>query len=190
MQQELQEHQQRAARIETLIEDISTLPDEQARSTVQELVQLLLDVYGEGLTHIVTLTLQAEKAGHTLVKTFAQDELVGSLLLLHELHPLDIETRVVQALDMLRPSLKSFDGNVEFIRVEDGVAYLRLVKSGAGHGCNSSLATLKTTIKETIHRSVPDLDSVQLEDAGKLARQPDISIASVQVRRRKDLKSV
>ena len=54
------------------------------------------------------------------------DELVAHLLLVHDLHPVDVETRVAQALEEVRPYLGSHGGDVELLGVEDGVARLRL----------------------------------------------------------------
>ena len=46
MQQDLQERQRRAERIEILIQEVAKFPDSRARATTDELVQALLDMYG------------------------------------------------------------------------------------------------------------------------------------------------
>src|SRR5256712_13067666 len=107
MQQDLQEHQRRAARMEALIQEVATFPDPQARATTEELIQALLDMYGEGLARMLELTAQSEASGYALIETLASDDLLSSLFLLHGIHPIDIETRIVQALDEVRPYLKS-----------------------------------------------------------------------------------
>src|SRR3974377_1552365 len=103
MQQDQREHQLRAERIEMLIQEITELPDARVRATVEELVQALLDMYGEGLSRILKLTAHSEASGNDLIKTFTKDDLLSSLLLLHDLHPEDIETRVDRALVEVRP---------------------------------------------------------------------------------------
>ena len=75
---------------------------------------------------------------------------MGGLLLLHGLHPLDLEARVRQALDKVRPYLRSHGGNVELLGVDEGVVRLRL--EGSCHGCPSSAATMRQTIEEAILR--------------------------------------
>ena len=45
------------------------------------------------------------------------DPLVESLLLLHGLHPLDVDTRIQRALDNVRPYLGSHAGGVEYLGV-------------------------------------------------------------------------
>jgi Fe-S cluster biogenesis protein NfuA len=160
MQQDMQD-QMRAERIEKLIQEVSTFSDPHTRETVQELIQSILDMYGEGLARILELTMQAKAPGFELVKMFAHDELVGSLLLLHDLHPVDIEIRIARALDEVRPYLKSHGGNVELVKVEGGVAYLRLY--GSCNGCPASTITLKQTIEEAIYKAAPDLDRFEVD---------------------------
>jgi len=96
-----------------------------------------------------------------LIEKFASDELLGALFMLHGLHPIDLETRVAQALVEVRPYLQSHGGNVELLKVEDGVAYLRL--EGSCHGCPSSTMTLKMAIEEAIYKAAPDLDDLKVE---------------------------
>lgn len=183
MQQDLQEHEERAARIETLLQEVATFPDAQARATTEELIQALLDMYGEGLARILELTEQMVARDTGLIEALADDDLVASLFMLHDLHPRSLETRIAQALVEVRPYLKSHGGNVEFVRLEDGIAYLRL--EGNCHGCGASTITLKTTIEEAIYKAAPDLEGVALEDLSEVApvqSQPMMFVP----RRRKD----
>lgn len=175
MPEDTQEHQRRAARIEELIEQVNELPDAHTRTMVEELIQSLLDMYGEGLARILELTVMTDATSYALLKTFSDDDLIGSLLLLHDLHPLDLETRVLQALDEVRPYLKSHGGNVELIGVDDGVARLRL--EGSCNGCAASAITLKNTIEEAINKVAPDLERLDVE--GVNDQPPTRTIAPV-----------
>ena len=158
-----QEHQLRAERIETLIQDIASFPDPRARAITEELLQTLLDMYGEGLSRLLDLTVESNASGYELIETFAHDDLLSSLFMLHDLHPASIETRVTSALVEVRPYLKSHGGNVELIKIENGVAYLRL--EGSCNGCSASTITLKNTIEEAIYKAAPDLDRIEVEGA-------------------------
>lgn len=169
MQQDLQESLRRAERIEALIQEVSMFSDPHARETTEELLQALLDMYGEGLARILELTDQSEATGFALIEELANDELVSSLFLLHGLHPVAVETRIARALAEVRPYLKSHGGNVEFIKVADGIAYLRL--EGSCHGCTASTVTLKQTIEEAIYKAAPDLDGLQVEGVADPPRQ-------------------
>ncbi|HEY0754113.1 MAG TPA: NifU family protein [Ktedonobacteraceae bacterium] len=160
MQQDTHD-QLRARQIELLTQEVSRFSDPHTREVVQELLETLLDMYGEGLARILELTRLAKVPGFELIKTFADDELIGALLLLHDLHPVDIKTRVMRALNEVRPYLKSHGGNVEFVKAEAGVVYLRL--EGSCHGCAASAITLKQTIEEAIYRAAPDLQGIEVE---------------------------
>ena len=184
MPQEVQEHRRLAARIEKLVQEVAEFPDPHARATAQELVQALLDMYGEGLARLLELTAETEASGLALIDTFASDDLLSSLFLLHGLHPLDIETRILQALDEVRPYLKSHGGNVEFVRVEDDIAHLRL--EGSCHGCPGSTVTLKLAIEEAIYKAAPDLNGLQVEGVTEPPRQPGTPVTFVPPKRHKD----
>ncbi|MBV9020101.1 MAG: NifU family protein [Chloroflexi bacterium] len=183
MQQDVQEHQRRAERIESLIQEVANFPDPHAREATEELLQALLDMYGEGLARVLEITEEKGDVGHALIASFASDDLLASLFLLHGLHPIDIETRLTQALDEVRPYLKSHGGNVELLRVEDGVAYLRL--QGSCHGCPSSAMTLKLAIEEAIHKAAPDLERLEVEGVTE-PKPPAIPVSFVPSRRQKD----
>jgi Fe-S cluster biogenesis protein NfuA/nitrite reductase/ring-hydroxylating ferredoxin subunit len=184
MPQEAQVHHRRAARIETLIQEVAAFPDPRARATAEELVQALLDMYGEGLARLLELTADTDASGLALIDTFAGDDLLSSLFLLHGLHPLAIETRIMQALDEVRPYLKSHGGNVELVKVEDGIAHMRL--QGSCHGCPGSTITLKLAIEEAIYKAAPDLNGLQVEGVTDPPPRPGIPVTFVPPRRHKE----
>ena len=184
MQQDQAEHLRRAERIEMLIQEISELPEPHARAIVEEFVQALLDLYGEGLSRILELTDQSEASGNELIKIFTKDDLLSSLFLLHDLHPEDIETRVDRALVEVRPYLKSHGGNVELVKIDNGIAYLRL--EGSCNDCSSSTSTLKLAIEEAIYKAAPDLVELQVEGVTDSPPRPGIPITFVPPRRRKN----
>ena len=138
------------ARVESLLGDL----DERATGAVQALVEL----YGEALARFVAGADPTE------------DELLSNLLLVHDLHPVDAEMRVQQALDEVRPYLGSHGGDVELLGVEDGVARVRL--EGTCNGCPSSTVTLRNAIEEAIMRAAPELERIDAEGVAEPAPQP------------------
>lgn len=186
MQHDIEERR-RTERIETLIQEVSSFPDPHARATTQELIQALLDMYGEGLARMLELTAETEASGLTLIEALAGDDLVGSLFLLHGLHPVDIETRIARALVDVRPYLKSHGGNVELLRVQDGIAYLRL--EGSCHGCPSSTITLKLAIEEAVYKAAPDLDGLQVEGVTEPPPRAAIPVKFVPPKRKERTRS-
>ncbi len=154
-------------RIEELIGKIETMADPEARTAAVELVQSLMDFHGSGIERMMELVAEAGEAGSAIFESFARDSLVGSLLLLYGLHPVDVETRVMQALDKARPLLDSHGGDVELLGVDEGVVRLRF--RGSRKGCPSSALTLKLTIEEAIYAVAPDITAIESEG---LVEQP------------------
>jgi Fe-S cluster biogenesis protein NfuA len=135
--------------------------DDKAAVAAEELVGLLVGVYGDGLTRIVAILREAGPAGASMLAQLAEDPLVESLLLLHDLHPLDVDTRIQQALDQVRPYLGSHAGGVEYVGVTDGVAHLRL--EGSCHGCPSSTVTVRLAIEDAVKNAAPEVTEVAVE---------------------------
>jgi Fe-S cluster biogenesis protein NfuA/nitrite reductase/ring-hydroxylating ferredoxin subunit len=152
--------QERVARMETLLGEIESLKDPNARATAAEVVQVLLELYGEGLARVMEVVARGNES-EKVFEALAEDELVSHLLILHGLHPLDVETRITRALEEVRPYLQSHGGNVELLGVEEGVARLRM--EGSCKGCPSSTMTLKLAIEEAIQKTAPDLERIEAE---------------------------
>jgi Fe-S cluster biogenesis protein NfuA len=96
-----------------------------------------------------------------MLARLADDPLVESLLLLHGLHPLDVDARIQRALDRVRPYLGSHAGGVEYLGVFDGVARLRL--EGSCHGCPSSTVTVQLAITGAVQDAAPEVAEVVVE---------------------------
>ena len=127
----------------------------------EELVSLLVGLYGDGLGRIVATLAEAGQEGIAILAKLADDPLVESLLLLHDLHPLDVDARIQRALDQVRPYLGSHAGGVEYLGVRDGVARLRL--EGSCHGCPSSTVTVQLAITGAVQDAAPEVSEVVVE---------------------------
>ncbi len=154
--------------IEGLIRKIENLPDPEARASALALLQALMEFHGAGIEQLMELIAASGDAGYAIFDRFAEDELVGSLLLLYGQHPLPLETRVTKALDKVRPYLDSHGGNVELLSVSDGVVRLRM--QGSCKSCPSSSMTLKLAIEEAIYAAAPDV--VEIVAEGVTERPP------------------
>jgi Fe-S cluster biogenesis protein NfuA/nitrite reductase/ring-hydroxylating ferredoxin subunit len=173
--------QERAARMETLLGEIESLQDPNARAKAAEVVQVLLELYGEGLARMMEVIAEGEER-ESLFEALAEDELVSHLLLLHGLHPLDVETRVIRALEEVRPYLRSHGGNVELLGIEGDVARVRL--QGSCDGCPSSAVTLKLAIEEAVQKAAPDLEGIEAEGVTEPQPAPTL-VAGPTLRRKK-----
>lgn len=149
-------------RVEELVATIETNADPNLRSQALELVQTLMDFHGKAIDRMMEITEKTGAAGYAIFDDFAKDDLVSSLLLLYDLHPLAIETRIANALEKVRPSLNLHEGNVEMLGINEGVVKLRL--QGNCDGCPSSAMTLKTTIEEAIYAAAPDVVAIEVEN--------------------------
>ena len=134
--------------------------DELTASTAEELVGLLVRMYGDGLERIIA------GLDPDFVRGLAKDGVIAGLLALHDLHPDDVETRVVQALDKVRPYLGSHAGGVEYLGIDDGgQVHLRL--QGSCDGCPGSSATVKMAIETALLEAAPEITGVEVENVEK-----------------------
>jgi Fe-S cluster biogenesis protein NfuA/nitrite reductase/ring-hydroxylating ferredoxin subunit len=174
--------QQVSARVEELLDALKAGGFGGAAPAAEELVGLLVGLYGDGLTQIATILAGSGPDGVAMLARLAEDPLVESLLLLHGLHPLDVDARIQRALDRVRPYLGSHAGGVEYLGVADGVARLRL--EGSCHGCPSSTVTVQLAITGAVQDAAPEVTEVVVEGMTaapaehallQIGRRPDIS---------------
>ncbi len=156
------------ARVQELTEAHEALPDGPEKRLADDLIGAIVELYGEGLERIVAALQAAGAAGAEIHEQLVDDGVVASLLLIHDLYPVDLETRVREALDSVRPYMESHGGDVELLGLEDGVARLRLV--GHCKGCPASAATLELAIKDAIDQAAPDLVGLEVEGVAAAAR--------------------
>ena len=71
----------------------------------------------------------------------------------------DIELRIKAIIDKVRPFLISDGGNLEFVKYEDNVLYVKL--TGACQDCPMLDVTLKDGIEELIINEIPEVKEVK-----------------------------
>ena len=157
-------------RVQELSALVDEFPDPRARQLTQELVSTIIAMYGDGLGRIMARIEGAREAGATILDELAQDGVVASLLLIHDLYPVSLEDRVIEALDSVRPYMESHGGNVELVSLRDGVA--KLVLQGSCNGCSASRATLELAIKQALDEHAPDLAGLEVEGVLEPAAPP------------------
>jgi Fe-S cluster biogenesis protein NfuA len=159
---EKQEFHARTGYIEQLVKKLESTADPQVHAAALELMQSVMELHGAGLERMLKF-LSRTSDGERITGEMLTDELVAGLLLLHGLHPDDIETRVLRALDKVRPYLQSHGGDVELVRLQDGMLHLRL--NGSCGSCSSSSATLKNAVEEAVIESAPDILQIIAEQS-------------------------
>ena len=154
-------------RLESLLSDIDDRADPATKAQVREIVQSLMDFHGAALGKMVNAMASNQEQGPAILKKLAGDELVSSALLLYGLHPLDLDERVKNALEKVRPYLRSHGGGVDLLSIADGAVHLRM--QGSCHGCPSSAITIKTAIETAIYEAAPDVAAIVVEGAAEPA---------------------
>lgn len=150
--------------IETLLGELSSSGAPEISARAQKVVRLVSELYGAGLEQIIAYLQDAGETGAKILDQMVRDDLVASLLLVHDLHPRSMAERVEQALDDVRPYLGSHGGDVELIGVDDdGTVRLRLL--GSCDGCPSSQVTLKLAVEGAIEDAVPEYAGIEVEGA-------------------------
>ncbi|MGO9544871.1 MAG: hypothetical protein ACLPPF_08765 [Rhodomicrobium sp.] len=159
--QEKQDADEALRRLEALIEALETHPDPAAGATARELVGLVIELHGLGLARLMAILAPA-KEGATILARLAEDEHVRAMLLLHGLHPEDLETRVRRAAQKLRPHLGVHGLRLEVVEVANGAVRLRLHGAGAGIAA-PLLWSLPREIEDVVFEAAPDAETVTIE---------------------------
>ena len=147
-------------RIDEVLDELNQSAVPAVMERIEELLRSVMTLYGAGLDR--ALEIAHDAGGEDLVRRMADDEVVGNLLVLHDLHPDDVLTRVQAALERVRPYLGSHAGGVELLGVDaEGIAHLKL--EGSCDGCASSALTVKSAIEDAILVAAPDVLAVVAE---------------------------
>ncbi|CAN5432148.1 NifU family protein [soil metagenome] len=162
--------------IERLLKELAVDADPRVGARAEELVGLLMRFYGAGLTRVLDIVTDDSVREPELLERLTDDELVASLLILHGIHPVDVETRVERAIDRVRPYLGSHGGDVELLGVEGEVARVRM--QGTCSSCPASQVTLDFALEKAILEAAPELSRVEAEGIEEPA--PPTSIIQLQ----------
>lgn len=147
-------------RIEQLLEDMRAAADPRLYGQVEEVLGLVSELYGGGLARIVEVVGDGDPV---LLGRMAHDELIGSLLLVHGLHPDDLATRVARALEGVRPMLAGHGGDVELLDIDEAAGAVHLNLLGSCHGCPSSTVTLRLAVETAIAEAAPEIVIIDVE---------------------------
>jgi len=163
-------------RVEALLTELRSQAGPQVAATAEELVSCLVELYGAGLAKIIEIlgADEVEGAGPRLLDKLVADPLVESLLLVHDLHPLDTSTRVRRAVEEVLPQLGSHAGDVEYLGLDDqGVLRLRLEQGGC------SADTARDLISKAVATAAPEAAGVAIE-----LTEPPAELPLLQITRR------
>ena len=82
------------------------------------------------------------------------------------INELSIEEQIIAVLNVIRPYLNNDGGDIEFVRFEEGIVYVRML--GACAGCMSLDQTLNEGVREILVENIPGVIEVVniLREAG------------------------
>lgn len=149
------EAREHVARAEALLSGLDALTDPAVRTQVTDALHALVTLYGECLARMV------QHADGPVADALAADELVGHLLLVHDVHPDPVETRV-------RRAVREAGGRsgAELLGVEGAVARVRLPATG----CGSSAEGVRKAVEDAVAWVAPEIERVETETEAKAAR--------------------
>ncbi|HKS50025.1 MAG TPA: NifU family protein [Amycolatopsis sp.] len=157
---------ERLARLDDLLGQVEATPGptgELALAAVTELSH----VYGEALTRATGYV-----AGTPALDHFVRDELLGHLLVLHDIHPDPVDRRVARAIEELRPAVADRGGEVELAGIDGGAATVRLSISGC------AAAGVRDAIREAVLGVAPELSEVTMVAGHRTAFVPLESLSA------------
>lgn len=160
MHEAKREFTRRSDRIEELVSRIESTGDPAMRAVAQELLQAVIELHGVAFERILDAVAELPLGEQALTQV-AADDLVSSVLSLHGIHPVDIETRVAAAIEKARPYLKSHGGDVELAAVNDSTVLVQL--RGTCGSCSSSTETMKGHVEQAIFNAAPEIVNVVAE---------------------------
>ena len=70
----------------------------------------------------------------------------------------NVENKIKEIIDKLRPFLINDGGNIEFVKYEDNIVYIKMM--GACSNCEMLDLTLKNGIEAAIKEEVPEVNEV------------------------------
>jgi Fe-S cluster biogenesis protein NfuA len=74
---------------------------------------------------------------------------------------LDLESRVAQAVEKVRPHVRKGGGELDLVGIESGAVRVHLRVTG--HGCGSTGKTLKAMVEDALYEAAPDMSSLSVE---------------------------
>src|SRR6185312_13675239 len=145
-------------RIEELVHRAESVEDPKLRSIAVDLLQAVLNFHAAGLERMMEIAAASGPAGEAIIDRIAADDLVSSVLLLHGLHPDDLETRVNCAVEKLQRMFGSRMTGVSLLAIEEGVVRLRFDSDRVWSG-----APVKASIEAVIYQAAPEITNVIVE---------------------------
>jgi hypothetical protein len=142
-------------RIDALLSELENVPDSAAREPARELVEIVLDLHALALARIMAAAASSDD--RRLLSSMAEDAQIKAVLVLHGLHPEEMEVRARKAVDRLRAHLGAQGMRVELAKISAATIRLRV------HGDAEDKRACRAEIEQTLMDAAPDLEAIIIE---------------------------
>jgi nitrite reductase/ring-hydroxylating ferredoxin subunit/Fe-S cluster biogenesis protein NfuA len=150
--------EQLATRVDDAVKALESL-DPAARTVAEELKAAVEAIHRAGLVTIVR-SLRAADATRPVLFDLVDDPVVHLLLSLHQIVRPDPMTEATRALQEVRPQLQGHGGDVSLVRIDGGIAFVRL--TGACNGCSMSSVTLRNLVEKALVEGVAAINGIEV----------------------------
>ncbi|QNJ93909.1 NifU family protein [Mycolicibacterium fluoranthenivorans] len=150
--------EQLATRVDDAVKALESL-DPAARTVAEELKAAVEAIHRAGLVTIVR-SLRADDATRPVLFDLVDDPVVHLLLSLHQIVRPDPMTEATRALQEVRPQLQGHGGDVTLVRIDGGIAFVRL--TGACNGCSMSSVTLRNLVEKALVDGVAAINGIEV----------------------------
>jgi hypothetical protein len=145
-------------KIEELVHQAESISDPKARATAVDLLEAVLAFHAAGLERVLEIVARTGEAQAAIIEQIATDDLTSSILLLHDLHPDDLETRVNRGIGTLQEVFASLGARVSLIAIEHGTVRLQFDSSRSWAG-----TPVRDSIEKAIFQAAPEIESIRIE---------------------------
>ena len=145
-------------KIEGLVHRAEAIADPATRSVAVELLQAVLDFHAAGIERMLEIAASPGAAADTIIEQIAKDDLTSSVLLLHGLHPDDLETRVNRAVQKLQPMFHSLGAELSLSAIEEDVVRLHFDSPRTWTG-----APVRASVENAVFQAAPEITTVVID---------------------------
>jgi hypothetical protein len=152
---------ERLQNIGQLISGLDEIADKKAQASARELTQLIMALHADGMERMMEIAFAHGIAGAEIIEQLGRDPMVSSLLVLHGLHPDDIQTRVARAVEQVAVKLRKQDVEVQLLSADHQAVQISAHTNA--HACASTAATVRAEIEDAIYQAAPEVESLVIE---------------------------
>ena len=145
-------------KIEDLVRQAEAIPDQHARTVTIDLLRAVLDLHAAGLERMMDIVFESGPSGESTIERIASDDLTSSMLLLHDLHPDDLATRVNGAVQKLQDMFSSLGAKLSLLGIESDTVRLHFESPRTWAG-----APVKGSVEKAIFQAAPEISTVILD---------------------------